>query len=203
MFRLFAFGFLRLGTGLGAALLALAGAPALLPVSPVWAQGNCPNCDLPPGCRGNNNNKNNGNGNGNGRLNCERLNITIESDIDFGRVVLLGDGEGRVVLDLATGKKTLIGDVDDLGGMPFTGRATITGAPFEQVMINLPSEVTMRDNQGGNALIRDFVSDLDTFAVLDGYGQLEFSFSGTLVLGAEQVAAGNLRGRVPISVEYP
>lgn len=173
---------------------------------PAFAQGNCPNCDLPPGCRGNGNNKdkgNNGNGNGNGRPNCERLSITIESDIDFGRVVLLGDGEGRVILDLGTGEKTLVGDVDDLGGMPFTGRAMITGAPFEQVMISLPSEVSMRDSKGGNAIIRDFVSDVDTFAVLDSFGQLEFGFSGTLVLGADQKAAGNLRGRVPISVEYP
>jgi len=108
-----------------------------------------------------------------------------------------------VILDLGTGEKSLIGDVDDLGVIPFTGRAMITGAPFEQVMISLPSEVSMRDNQGGNAIIRDFVSDVDTFAVLDSFGQLEFSFSGTLVLGADQKAAGNLRGRVPISVEYP
>ncbi|MEP1421038.1 MAG: DUF4402 domain-containing protein [Erythrobacter sp.] len=181
---------------------------------PVFAQGNCPNCDLPPGCRGNGNgnnngngngngNGNNGNGNGNGRPNCERLAISIESDIDFGRVVLLGDGEGQIILDLSTGEKTLVGDVDDLGGMPFTGRAMITGAPFEQVMISLPSEVSMRDNQGGNAIIRDFVSNVDTFTTLDSFGQLEFSFSGTLILAADQQAAGNLRGRVPISVEYP
>lgn len=202
-------GFIRVlhaSTRLLAPLLAVISLCVPAANSPVFAQGNCPNCDLPPGCRGNGNNKdkgNNGNGNGNGRPNCERLSITIESDIDFGRVVLLGDGEGRVILDLGTGEKTLIGDVDDLGGMPFTGRAMITGAPFEQVMISLPSEVSMRDNQGGNAIIRDFVSDVDTFAVLDSFGQLEFSFSGTLVLGADQKAAGNLRGRVPISVEYP
>lgn len=209
MAQLIALRFLRFGTLLGAGLLALASGPASWVVPPLQAQGNCPNCDLPPGCRGNGNNKdkgnggNNGNGNGNGKPNCERLNISIESDIDFGRVVLLGNGEGRVVLDLATGQKTLIGDVDDLGGMPFTGRATITGAPFQQILINLPSEVDMRDGQGGNAKIRDFVMDVDTFPILDSYGQLEFSFSATLVLGADQQAAGNLRGRVPISVEYP
>ena len=194
---------LRLSTLLGAAVLALAGTPA-----PLLSQGNCPNCDLPPGCRGNGNNKDkgnngNGNGNGNGKPNCERLNISIESDIDFGRLVLLGDGEGRVVLDLNTGQKTLIGDVDDLGGMPFTGRAIITGAPFQQVLISLPNEVTMRDGQGGNAQIRDFVMDVDSFPVLDSYGQLEFRFSGTLVLASKQQSAGNLRGTVPISVEYP
>ncbi|MFU7528718.1 DUF4402 domain-containing protein [Qipengyuania sp. ASV99] len=173
--------------------------------SDLRAQGNCPDCDLPPGCRGNGNQ--NGNGNGNQNRNCQRLEITIESDIDFGRLVLLGKGEGRVMLDLASGQKTLIGDVDDLGGMPITGRATITGAPFEQISIDLPNEVAMRDTgggtNGGDALIRDFVSDLPSFPVLDANGQLSFNFSGTLVIEAETDASGNLRGRVPISVEYP
>lgn len=210
MFRACALKFLGLGTCLGLVLLALAGTP-----DPLFAQGNCPNCDLPPGCRGNGNGNNNGNGNGGGngggngngngrgRPDCQTLDITIESDIDFGRVVLLGDGEGRVILDLDTGEKTLIGDVDDLGGMPFAGRAVITGAPFQPVIIDLPSEVAMRDAQGGDARIRDFVTNLESFPVLDGFGRLEFAFSGTLVLGADQKAAGNLRGRVPISVEYP
>lgn len=169
------------------------------------AQGNCPDCDLPPGCRGNGNQ--NGNGNGNANRNCQRLEITIESDIDFGRLVLLGKGEGRVMLDLASGQKTLIGDIDDLGGMPITGRAIITGAPFEQISIDLPNQVAMRDSgggaSGGDALIRDFISDLPGFPVLDANGQLAFNFSGTLVIEADTNASGNLRGRVPISVEYP
>ncbi len=176
--------------------------PALLGMgAQARAQGNCHNCDLPPGCRGNGNQ--NGNGNGNKKRNCQRLQIMIESDIDFGRVVLLGDGESRVLLDLATGQKTVIGDIDDLGGMPVTGRAVITGAPFEQVILNLPGEVAMRDPTGGNARLRDFVTDLDGFPRLDEGGRLEFRFSGTLVIEAETSASGNLRGRVPISVEYP
>ena len=202
----------RFGFWLGAGVLALAFASAPTPVSwlasPAFAQGNCPNCDLPPGCRGKGNNKDNGNnsngnGNGRGKPNCERLEIVIESDLDFGRLVLLGDGESRVVLDLTSGTKTIIGDADDLGGMPFTGRAVITGAPFQQVSIFLPAQVDMRDPNGGNALIQDFVMDTDPFSILDSDGRLEFSFSATLVLGAEQTGAGKLRGRVPISVEYP
>ena len=109
------------------------------------AQGNCPNCDLPPGCRGNGNGNQNGNGNGNQNRNCQRLTITIESDIDFGRMVLLGNGAGRVLMDLGTGQRTLIGDIDDLGGMPITGSAIITGAPFETVIVSLPGEIEMRD----------------------------------------------------------
>jgi len=165
----------------------------------LWAQGNCDNCDLPPGCRGNGNQKPKPNGN----RNCQTLSISVESDIDFGRVVVLKRGEGRVLLDLETGEKTLIGDLDDLGGMPITGRATITGSPFEPLRINLPTSVSMRDATGGQAEIDDFVTDLSALPTLDSNGQLTFRFSGTLVLTAQTRASGRLRGRVPISVEYP
>ncbi|WP_162013493.1 DUF4402 domain-containing protein [Erythrobacter sp. NAP1] len=187
---------------LAAASLAV---PALIGAdAPVRAQGNCPNCDLPPGCRGNGNQRPPpGNGNGNRNRNCQRITITIESDIDFGRVVLLGSGEARVLLDLESGRKTVIGDVDDLGGMPITGRAMIQGAPFEEVVISIPNEIGMRDPNGGTARVREFVTDLDGFPRLDSDGQLEFRFSGTLVIEAETDASGNLRGRVPITVEYP
>ncbi len=162
-------------------------------------QGNCPNCDLPPGCRGKGNQK----PGKKPKRNCQRIEIQIESDLDFGRVVLLGDGEGRVLLDLETGQKRLIGDVDDLGGMPITGRAVVTGAPFEQVIIDLPGEVPMRDPTGGRARLREFETDLPALPVLDSGGRLTFNFSGTLVIEAETNASGNLRGRVPITVEYP
>lgn len=230
MFQALALNFLRFGTRRnrarpGAGALGFISAPAALLMAsaivpgfapgfapafaPAFAQGNCPNCDLPPGCRGNGNNKDKGNGNGNafGRPDCERLDVTIESDLDFGRLVLLGDGDARVVLDLFSGAKTIVGDADDLGGMPFTGSVIVTGAPFQQVAINLPSQVEMRDQTngsgGGEAQIREFVMDTAPFSTLDADGRLEFKFSGTLVLGSEQAAAGKLRGRIPISVEYP
>ncbi|MEO0464362.1 MAG: DUF4402 domain-containing protein [Pseudomonadota bacterium] len=163
------------------------------------AQGSCPNCDLPPGCRGNGNQK----PKNQAKRNCQTLDVTIESDVDFGRVVILKGGEGRVILNLETGEKQLIGDLDDLGGMPITGRASVTGAPFERLRVDLPTSVNMRDATGGAAIMRDFVTDLPPMPTLDGNGQLSFRFSGTLVIDASSQASGNLRGRVPISVEYP
>lgn len=185
-------------TAFGLFASALAGAA-------LHAQGQCEQCDLPPGCRGQGNQNGNGGPNSNNNRNgdCQPLMITIESDIDFGRVVLLGQGESRVILDLATGQKTLIGDVDDLGGMPITGRAIITGAPFEEIVIDLPGEIAMRDPNGGEARVNDFVTDLSGFPRLDANGQLEFRFSGTLVIDANTQSSGSLRGRVPITVNYP
>jgi len=182
---------------LPAALFGLA-LPATAP--PVQAQGACPQCDLPPGCRGNGNQ--NGNGGGNRNRNCQRLAIAIDSDVDFGRVVIIGRGEGRVVLDLDTGEKRLFGDVDDLGGIPITGRAIITGAPFEPINVEFPFEVEMRSFLGGNAQLRDFVTSLPAMPVLDENGRIEFSFAGTLIVNGEERAGGDLRGRVPISVSY-
>lgn len=178
------------------ALVASFGWPA---IPDARAQGQCPNCDLPPGCRGNGNQ----NPNNPRKRNCQTLSIVIESDIDFGRIVVLRRGEGRVVLDLETGERTLIGDLDDLGGLPITGRATVTGTPFEPLRVTLPTRVPLRDAIGGQAEMRDFVTDLAALPTLDANGQLTFRFSGTLVLNAQTDASGNLRGRVPISVEYP
>lgn len=167
---------------------------------PLQAQGACPQCDLPPGCRGQGNQK--GKGRGNRRRNCQRLSIVIDSDIDFGRVVVIGRGEGRILLDLDTGQKRLFGDVDDLGGMPVTGRAIITGAPLEPVSVEFPFEIRMSGLLGGEARLRDFRTSLPGMPVLDENGMLEFSFSGTLVVSGEERAGGDLRGRVPISVSY-
>ncbi|MEQ8412355.1 MAG: DUF4402 domain-containing protein [Erythrobacter sp.] len=180
-----------------AALVGLA-----LPASPppAQAQGACPQCDLPPGCRGKGNQK--GKGKGNRRRNCQRLSIAIDSDIDFGRVVVIGRGEGRVLLDLDSGEKRLFGDVDDLGGMPVTGRAIVTGAPFEPINVEFPFEIEMSGLLGGQARLRDFTTSLTGMPVLDENGRLEFSFSGTLVVSGEKRAGGDLRGRVPISVTY-
>jgi hypothetical protein len=184
---------------LTAALMAGAMAALALPVpSPARAQGNCPNCDLPPGCRGVGNQK----PKPNKKRNCQTLNLSIQSDIDFGRVVVLRDGMGRVLMDLATGQRTVIGDIDDLGGVPITGRAIVTGAPFEALRIILPTRTPMRDATGGEAQINDFVTDLPAFPTLDASGQITFRFSGTLVIDGQTSATGQLRGRVPISVEY-
>lgn len=191
---MFARVFLLLAPLLGLAL------PAAAP--PALAQGACPQCDLPPGCRGKGKQNGNGNGNGNRNRNCQRLSIEIDSDMDFGRVVIIGRGEGRVLLDLDTGEKRLFGDVDDLGGMPITGRAIVTGAPFEPINVQFPFEIEMRGILGGQARLRDFATSLPAMPVLDENGRLEFSFAGTLVISGDERAGGDLRGRVPISVTY-
>jgi len=182
------------------AILFLAAMALGMPVGlPALAQGNCPNCDLPPGCRG----KGNGNGNApKSSSECQTLEITIETDINFGRLVLIGDGEGKVLLDLNTGEKRTSGEIDDLGGLAVSGTARITGAPNQAVRVFLPTRVKMTDAGGASAELNDVVTDLPALPLLDIDGQLEFRFSGTLITSADTARGGKLRGRVPISVEY-
>ena len=174
-----------------ASLAALAGTAAL-------AQTDCDQCELPPACRDNAPST----GFAPRARDCQRLSIRIESDVDFGRVVVLKNGGGRVLMDLGTGERTVLGDVDDLGGVPIMGRATVTGTPLEALRITLPRRVAMRDAMGGEAQIADFVTDLPALPRLDASGQITFNFTGTLVITASMAASGKLRGRVPISVEY-
>lgn len=166
--------------------------------APAAAQGNCEQCDLPPRCRGHDLAEKPLKF----RRQCRRLAVRVESDIDFGRVVLLRQGEGKVIVDLDSGQKRVYGDVEDLGGMTITGRVTVTGTPMEAVRIQFPWSVEMRDRTAPQAQIRDFETDLPTFPTLDIFGELSFRFTGTLVLTERTQASGTLRGRVPISVSY-
>lgn len=175
-----------------AAILVAAMFLAMLPATPALAQGNCSFCDTNPPPKGP----------GGGRPDNQAVAITVESDIDFGRLVQIGTGVGRVLIDLATGQKIIFGGLDDLGGVPVQGRALVTGKPNRTVRIDLPSSIVMSTASGGRADLRDFVTDLPALPVLDGNGRLVFHFSGTMYTDRDIANGGKLRGRIPIRVNY-
>lgn len=166
-----------------------------------------------------NNGTGNGNGNGNGggqppacsngggnasvkNPNCPDVALTIESDLDFGRLVLLASGTGQVWLDLTTGQRHITGGLDEAGGMPVVGRATITGTPMRAVRVEMPASITMTDPTGNQAVLRDFRTSLSAAPMLGSSGQLQFTFTGTLHTASGVAISGRLRGRVPITVSY-
>ena len=132
----------------------------------------------------------------------EPVALTVQTNIDFGRLVLVGDGVGHAVLDLSTGDKIMFGGLDDLGGFAVTGRAIVTGSPNRALQIVMPTTITMADPAGGQAELRDIVTSLSALPVLDVNGQLVFEFSGTLYTDTATALGGVLRGRIPISVQY-
>ena len=180
------------------ALLALVAlAASALPAAPAMAQGQCSFCDTNPPPKGQGGGRPNNNGNGN-----QRAQLTVESDIDFGRLVLVGNGIGTVIIDLQTGAKVITGGLDDLGGIPVNGRAVVTGSPFRAIRIDMPLSIIMSDPGGGEAELRDLRTDLPALPMLDANGQLIFKFTGTLATGSAIGGGGVLRGRIPIRVQY-
>ncbi|WP_336985715.1 DUF4402 domain-containing protein [Altererythrobacter aquiaggeris] len=177
-------------------LLAAALPLTLAPSVPVAAQGICTNCDLPPACRG----VGNGRDKPNQKKDCRPVNLDIESNLDFGRLVLIGDGVGQVVLDLKTGEKRTTGGIGDLGGMAFQGKARITGVPNTAIRIELPASIIMTDGAGAEAQLSELQTDMPLVGYLDGNGELEFQFTGKLK--TDSPIGGNLRGRIPIRVQY-
>ena len=179
------------------ALLALVAALVLaLPAAPAAAQGQCSFCGTAPPPRGNGGNGGN-NGQGQGQIV-----LTIESDIDFGKLILVGNGVGSVLIDLQTGQKIFTGGLDDLGGVPVRGQAVVTGKPLKAIRIDMPLSVVMSDPGGGQAELRDFRTDLSALPTLDADGRLVFHFTGTLYTTGTVGLGGTLRGRIPIRVQY-
>lgn len=175
-----------LSTLAAGALLALASAQA-------FAQGTCTNCELPPGCRG---------ASQGGTSKCTVVFLDVESGVDFGRLILLGGRVGHVAIDLQTGAKLVFGDLEDGGGIPVYGTALITGQPLRNVLVTMPTSVTLTDPSGAQGVMRDFKTDLSGLPRLDSVGQLRFNFTGTLYTDAAVLSGGSLRGRVPITVDY-
>lgn len=165
------------------------------------AQGQCSFCGTnPPPQGGGNGGGRPGNGStGNGQ---GQLDLTIESSINFGRLVMVGTGVGSVLIDLQTGQKFTRGQLNDLGGIAVRGQALVTGKPSKAISVSLPLTITMSDPAGGQAELRDFKTDLSALPTLDANGRLVFHFTGTLYTGANIGIGGTLRGRIPIRVQY-
>lgn len=128
------------------------------------------------------------------------LKLEITSGLQFSRLALSRDGWGSVQVDPETGQKKTQGNVQDLGGQVFHGKARVTGEPLRAVRVELPTKVWLRAPDGSSAELIDLRTDLPSFAVLDSTGTLEFNFGGTLVVNG--MGSGRLRGRIPIEVNY-
>lgn len=126
--------------------------------------------------------------------------IEIFSDLVFSRLALTGGGQASAEIDAQSGRKTTQGGLINLGGESVQGRGRIVGTPGRPVRLTLPSGVTMTSATGGTAELTDFATDLPAWPVLDASGTLEFSFGGKLKISG--TLGGNLRGRIPITVDY-
>ena len=128
------------------------------------------------------------------------LQIEVETALDLGRVAQTGQG-GEVGVDPTTGGRHVTGGLADLGGMALRGTVLLRGEPYTPVLISLPARVTLRAANGGTAEVTDLRTDVSGVPLLNGDGELRFSFGGRLVING--TISGLLRGSIPISADYP
>ena len=126
------------------------------------------------------------------------LTIDIETALDFSRAAGTGNG-GSIAIDERTGARQVAG-LTDLGGFAIKGSVRLTGEPFRHVRVSLPLSARLLSPDGSSAEAVDLRTDLPPDPMLDGAGELRFSFGGRLIVSGN--AAGEFRGRIPIVADY-
>jgi len=128
------------------------------------------------------------------------LRVEVESGLQFSRLALRSGADGEARIDPQTGAKLVDGDMLDLGGLSFQGRARVSGEPLRPVRIELPARVMLRSPDGGQAELTEFVTDLPPVSMLDENGTLSFNFGARIASRGGR--GGNFRGRINIRVDY-
>ncbi|RHW17638.1 DUF4402 domain-containing protein [Sphingomonas gilva] len=128
------------------------------------------------------------------------LRVTVETELDFSRMVIASNASGSATLDPRSGARTVSGGLSALGGIPVRGTVRVTGRPLRRLRVSMPAEVELTAPGGGAARLVDLRTDLPGAPRLGILGTVEFRFGGTLRVPAGE--AGDYRGRIPIEVDY-
>lgn len=127
------------------------------------------------------------------------LTVDINATLDFSTAVHTSRGAGSITIDARTGRRHIVGLVS-LGGPALVGTVTITGEPFARINVDLPSAILLNSNLGATADVTQIRSDLPPHPVIGQDGRLVFTFGGRLTV--RDGAAGDFRGRIPITADY-
>lgn len=127
------------------------------------------------------------------------LSVEVETALDLGRAAQ-GRSGGTITVDERSGVRAVSGGLVDLGGMSLKATVRISGEPGRHIRVVLPPSIRLSSPDGGSADVVDLRSDLPPDPMLDGTGQLSFSFGGRLIVGSG--ASGDFRGRITIVADY-
>ncbi len=127
------------------------------------------------------------------------LEVTIDTDLDFDRLLLATTGSGTARL-APDGTRLASGAIASIGGRAVVARVLVHGAPGRAVSVDLPARVEMIGMKGGMLIIERLISDLPDDPKLDSNGELAFRIGGELSLDGE--ADGEYRGSLPVAVDY-
>lgn len=125
--------------------------------------------------------------------------LEIESNLNFDRLIVLGQGEGAAVIR-PDGSGGAQGTVAQLGPRSMVGTVSVHGEAGRALRVDLPQRIQLFSLAGGTITVDDLTSDLPSLPRLDSAGNLTFRFGGRVRISGN--ADGEYRGDLPITVEY-
>lgn len=127
------------------------------------------------------------------------IDLEIETSLDFGRLILGGDGNGAAVIR-PDGSNVAEGALTSISARAMVGTASVHGLPGHAVRVELPRRIDLYSRGGGRISVDEVVSDLPSLPRLDSAGNLTFRFGGRVTVTGD--SEGDYRGNLPITVEY-
>lgn len=161
-------------------------AAALVAAAAVPARAQCRLCDTPTTAVNSNGSK-------------DAIALSVETSLDFDRVILNGSGEGSAVV-LPSGERSVSGSVEAVSGRAMVGTIQVRGEAGRALRVDLPASVELHTIAGASIRIEELVTDLPADPRLDSNGALTFQFGGKLTVDGD--SDGDYRGDLPITVEY-
>jgi hypothetical protein len=125
--------------------------------------------------------------------------LSVETSLDFDRLILDGSGAGRAELG-PDGSRSVSGAVAAIGSRAMVGEVVIRGEPGRAVRVELPDRVDLFGIAGGTIRLESIRSDLPPMPRLDASGRLSFRFGGIVAVTGD--LDGEFRGDVAIDVDY-
>jgi hypothetical protein len=127
------------------------------------------------------------------------LTLSVETRLEFGQIVMFGDGEGTATIR-ADGTKSATGSIDGISGRALAGTVTVQGEPNRAIRVALPKRIILHSLDGAEIRFDDIASDLPSVPRLGSTGSLTFRFGGRLTVSGD--AEGEYRGEVDIDAHY-
>lgn len=131
----------------------------------------------------------------------QAVRIEVQARLDFDQLVLMDGATPGTARLLPDGTASTSGSIGAISGRAMVGSVVVRGEPGRLVRIGLPSSIALYGLTGGSIRLDSLVTDLPPQPRLDSQGSLQFRFGGAVHVEGD--AAGDYRGDVPITVDYP
>lgn len=127
------------------------------------------------------------------------LEIELETTLDFDRIIVDGNGGGRVRL-MPDGTSDSSGGVESVSGRVRIGRVVIHGEPGRAIQVDFPKSIELIGMKGTTVRVSALITNLPDSPTLDSSGRLAIDFGGELAIDGE--TDGDFRGNLMVRADY-